>query len=229
MLTTSSSNWTLIKVVKFLRQLVPHEPRLAKKLVQPLTHLIETTPAKSLQFECLYTVASTMADSSPQLAQLTATHLRGFIETSDPNLQALGLLALAELQRADKALVEPCRDAILKCLDDQPTVRQRALSLISGMVSRASLPGLVAKLMGQLYNSESSYRDEVIAVLLAAVKAESFSHVPSFRWLVTTLFALASLPSKHDGSRFTYDGYRFTPDGSRCGRLYTRSKRVVVC
>lgn len=197
-LTTTSSNWTLIKVVKFLRQLVPHEPRLAKKLVQPLTHLIETTPAKSLQFECLYTVASTMADSSPQLAQLTATHLRGFIETSDPNLQALGLLALAELQRADKALVEPCRDAILKCLDDQPTVRQRALSLISGMVSRASLPGLVAKLMGQLYNSESSYRDEVIAVLLAAVKAESFSHVPSFRWLVTTLFALASLPSKHD-------------------------------
>lgn len=198
MLTTSSSNWTLIKVVKFLRQLVPHEPRLAKKLVQPLTHLIETTPAKSLQFECLYTVASTMADSSPQLAQLTATHLRGFIETSDPNLQALGLLALAELQRADKALVEPCRDAILKCLDDQPTVRQRALSLISGMVSRASLPGLVAKLMGQLYTSESSYRDEVIAVLLAAVKAESFSHVPSFRWLVTTLFALAALPSKHD-------------------------------
>jgi AP-3 complex subunit delta-1 len=55
-LTTSSSNWTLIKVVKFLRQLVPHEPRLAKKLVQPLTHLIDSTPAKSLQFECLYTV-----------------------------------------------------------------------------------------------------------------------------------------------------------------------------
>ena len=56
-LTTSSSNWTLIKVVKFLRQLVPHEPRLAKKLVSPLTHLIETTPAKSLQFECLCTQA----------------------------------------------------------------------------------------------------------------------------------------------------------------------------
>ena len=136
MLTTSSSNWTLIKVVKFLRQLVPHEPRLAKKLVQPLTHLIETTPAMSLKFECLYTVAATMAVANPALAQLTATQLRTFIETGDPNLQTLGLLALTELQAADKALVEPCRDAILKCLDDETSVRQRALGLISGMVTR---------------------------------------------------------------------------------------------
>ena len=41
---------TLSKVVKFMRQLVPHEPRLAKKLVEPLLHLIQTTQAKSLQY-----------------------------------------------------------------------------------------------------------------------------------------------------------------------------------
>ena len=34
-----------------MRQLVPHEPRLAKKLVEPLLHLIQTTQAKSLQYE----------------------------------------------------------------------------------------------------------------------------------------------------------------------------------
>ena len=70
-LTTSSSNWTLIKVVKFLRQLVPHEPRLAKKLVAPLTRIIETTPAKSLQFEALHTVACVMARADAGLAALT--------------------------------------------------------------------------------------------------------------------------------------------------------------
>jgi hypothetical protein len=32
-----------------MRQLVPHEPRLAKKLVEPLLNLIQTTQAKSLQ------------------------------------------------------------------------------------------------------------------------------------------------------------------------------------
>ena len=65
------------------------------------------------------------------------------------------------------------------------------------MVTRQSLTGLVAKLTGQLATSETCYRDEVVAVVLAAVRADSFSHVPSFRWLVTTLFGLAALESKH--------------------------------
>ena len=75
-----------------MRQLVPHEPRLAKKLVEPLLHLIQTKKAisqhspthhdlltcpplritypqaKSLQYECLATVAATMS-SQPELAQ----------------------------------------------------------------------------------------------------------------------------------------------------------------
>ena len=198
-LTTSSSNWTLIKVVKFLRQLVPHEPRLAKKLVQPLTHLIETTPAKSLQFECLHTVASTMASTQPELAALSARKLREFVEAPDPNLKSLGLLALSELQAADKALLEPCRDAVLACLDDEPTVRQAALRLIAGMVTRASLPDLVLKLISQVEGAPSAYRDEVVGVILACCRADGFAHVPSFRWLVKTLFAVAGLASATHG------------------------------
>lgn len=190
-LTTSSSNWTLIKVVKFLRQLVPHEPRLSRKLVEPLKHLINTTPAKSLQFECLYTVASAMAASQPELASLAAEKLRGFVESVDPNLKSLGLLALAALQARERplshpcsrppaahfkppashpdhsvqatnpALVEPCRNAVLRCLDDEASVREAALLLVSGMVTRASLAELVHKLLGQLEGAPATYRDEV--------------------------------------------------------------------
>ena len=206
-LTTSSSNWTLIKVVKFLRQLVPHEPRLAKKLVQPLTHLIETTPAKSLQFECLYTVATTMASSQPELASLAASKLREFVEAPDPNLKSLGLLALAALQATDKALIEPCRDAVLKCLDDEASVRAAALSLIAGMVTRASLVELVHKLLSQIEGASASYRDEVVAVILSSVRADGFAHVPSFRWLITTLFTVAALDTKHgtEVARLTFE------------------------
>jgi len=112
-------------------------------------------------------------------------------------LKSLGLLALAELQAADKTLVAPCRDAILKCLDEEVSVRSRALSLIAKMASRTSLIELVAKLIEQLEANESTYRDEVIAVILAAVRSEGFAHVPSFRWLVTVLFSLATMPSSH--------------------------------
>lgn len=39
-----------------LGALVPEEPRLGKKLIDPLTHIINTTPAKSLLYECIITV-----------------------------------------------------------------------------------------------------------------------------------------------------------------------------
>ena len=187
-------------MVKFLRQLVPHEPRLARKLVQPLTHLIETTPAKSLQFECLYTVACTMATSHPELTALVVTKLDGFVSSNDANLKNLGLAALAKLQQADRQLIEPCRDAVLRCLDDPvPDVRATALSLIAGMVTRATLADLVSKLMKQVSGAVAvpAYRDEVVGVILSAVRTDGFAHVHSFKWLVTTLFALAKLESSH--------------------------------
>jgi hypothetical protein len=41
LLTTSSNNWMLIKVVKLLGSLVPEEPRLARKLLEPLSTIIQ--------------------------------------------------------------------------------------------------------------------------------------------------------------------------------------------
>ncbi|KAL0485649.1 hypothetical protein AKO1_011890, partial [Acrasis kona] len=40
LLTTLNNNWTLIKIVKLFGALTPHEPRLAKKLVEPLANII---------------------------------------------------------------------------------------------------------------------------------------------------------------------------------------------
>lgn len=56
LLTTSSNNWMLIKVVKLLGSLVSEEPRLARKLLEPLSTIIQNTGAKSLQYECIHTV-----------------------------------------------------------------------------------------------------------------------------------------------------------------------------
>ena len=60
LLTTSSSNWMTIKLVKVFGALTPLEPRLAKKLVGPLSEILETTSAKSLMYECIRTVVGGM-------------------------------------------------------------------------------------------------------------------------------------------------------------------------
>ena len=42
--------------VKLLGSLVPEEPRLSRKLLEPLATIIQNTAAKSLQYECIHTV-----------------------------------------------------------------------------------------------------------------------------------------------------------------------------
>ena len=60
LLTTSSNNWMLIKVVKLLGSLVSEEPRLARKLLDPLATIIQNTGAKSLQYECIHTITEAL-------------------------------------------------------------------------------------------------------------------------------------------------------------------------
>ena len=45
--------------------------------------------------------------------------------------------------------------------------------------------------------SANVYRDDAIAVVLASCRADGFAHVPSFKWLITTLLSVAALHSKH--------------------------------
>ena len=77
-------NHDFISIDTQLGTLVPEEPRLAKKLVEPLTHLISTTPAKSLLYECIMTVVAGET-TSKSLVQLCLEKLRLFIEDPDQN------------------------------------------------------------------------------------------------------------------------------------------------
>ncbi|VDD76573.1 unnamed protein product [Mesocestoides corti] len=56
LMTSSTNNWVLIKIIKLFGALTPLEPRLGKKLIEPLTNLIHNTSAMSLLYECINTV-----------------------------------------------------------------------------------------------------------------------------------------------------------------------------
>jgi AP-3 complex subunit delta len=77
-------------VVKLLGSLVPEEPRLARKLLEPLATIIQNTAAKSLLYECIHTVTlalpftkkddGTDSRAAPAVVKLCADHLRQFVE-----------------------------------------------------------------------------------------------------------------------------------------------------
>ena len=157
-LTTSANNWMLIKVVKLLRSLVSEEPRLARKLLDPLCEIIKATSAKSLQYECIYTVTEALPHSkredgteyknTPVIIEICSDHLRQFIEDSDQNLKYLGLVGLVNLMKTSPRSVIEHRDLVLSCLNDEDfTIRSKALELLAGIVSRKSLIELVNHLL----------------------------------------------------------------------------------
>jgi AP-3 complex subunit delta-1 len=118
LLTTSANNWMLIKVVKLLGSLVSEEPRLARKLLEPLTTIIENTSAKSLQYECIYTITEALpytkrddgsdAKNAAAVIKLCSDQLRKLIEEIDHNLKYLGLVGLCNLMKSSpRSIVDP--------------------------------------------------------------------------------------------------------------------------
>lgn len=202
LLTTSSNNWMLIKIIKLFAALTPLEPRLVKKLITPLTELIQSTSAMSLLYECINTVISgDMLDNpnSESLAQLCIMKLRTFFEQDDQNLKYVGLIAFTKVIETHPHLVNKHQDVVLACIDDSDiSIRMRALELVSCMPSKKTLPEIVRRLVKQLLPRSNltipeSYRKDLILRLLRMCNSDMYKHVEDFDWYVAVLIDLVKI------------------------------------
>ena len=180
----------LIKVVKLLGALTPLEPRLAKKLAEPLTDIITTTPAKSLLYECVNTLLKGKL-TSKSVIRLCLEKLRTFIEDPDQNLKYLGLLGLHKLMQKHPSVVAEHKDLILNCLTDEDvTIRMRALDLITAMVSKKNLVGIIRRLVEHLDTSSGSYKDTVLERVVSICSQDNYAYIQDFAWYIQILVNL---------------------------------------
>lgn len=202
LLTTSSNNWMLIKIIKLFAGLTPLEPRLIKKLVPPLTDLIHSTTAMSLLYECINTVISGEMLNHPNsesLAKLCIAKLRTFFEQGDQNLKYVGLLAFSKLMQSHPDLVAIHQDVIMEAIDDTDiSIRMRALELTSFMPTKRTLPDIVRRLMLQLVPNSSTpiptgFRRDLVLRLLQMCNNNLYKHIENFDWYVAVLIDLVSL------------------------------------
>ena len=159
LLIEGGNNWMAIKIIKLFAILTPLEPRLVKKLVRPLTHLIRSTTAMSLLYECISGIiqggildGSDTTSEGDDVANLCIGKLRGMIVVEgDPNLKYVALLAFNKIVLSYPILVSMQQDVIMSCLDDPDiSIRLQALELVSGMVSSENLQSIVTRLVKQL-------------------------------------------------------------------------------
>jgi len=201
LLTHTANNWMLIKIVKLLGALCPLEPRLGKKLVEPLKNLINTTPAKSLLYEAIHTVSVGMTPHL-DIVQLSMEKLKGFVEDEDQNLKYLGLLAMGNFMTVHPRVVAEHKTMILKCLNDEDiTIRQRALDLVSGMITKKNLQDIVRILMEHVQTSEGSFRHDLVDKVIEISCANGYAAVTNFEWYIAILCRLAREPGVGSGDR----------------------------
>lgn len=213
LLTTTSNNWMLIKVVKLLGSLVCEEPRLARKLLEPLATIIQNTTAKSLQYECIFTITlalphtkrddGTDARNVPAVVSLCTHHLKEFVENEDQNLKYLGLVGLLKLLGSHPRVVVDLRELISKCLnDDDITIRTKALELLAGIVSKKTFPDLVHQLLRHVKIAEGTYRDEIISKILYIGRKDKYTLIADFIWYVSVLLSLSRTQGSINAASF---------------------------
>jgi len=190
--------------VKLLGSLVGEEPRLARKLLEPLATIVQNTQAKSLLYEAVYTITLALpyarkADGSvpksvPAIVQVCANTLGSFVKELDQNLKYLGLVGFVSLMSSHPKAVIEHKEMILQCLcDDDITIRTRALELLTGMATKRNLIELVTQLMQHIQLAEGPYRDELISKVILMCSRDKYGMLSDFAWYISILVTLASV------------------------------------
>mmetsp|Transcript_13952 Transcript_13952/g.52327 ORF Transcript_13952/g.52327 Transcript_13952/m.52327 type:complete len:625 (+) Transcript_13952:204-2078(+) len=199
LLTTSSSNWMTIKLVKVFGALTPLEPRLAKKLVGPLSEILETTSAKSLLYECIRTVVAGMT-SQEKIVRQAVDKLKDMLEDNDPNIKYLALHALTFLLESHPRIVAEHKGNIFACVDHEDSnIQYCALKIVRGLVTKKTLMDTTAHLMGAMGKADQRFRDELVWSVIHVCMNDRYALVTDFVWYLTVLADLTKVPSSAHG------------------------------
>ncbi|KAL3793355.1 LOW QUALITY PROTEIN: hypothetical protein ACHAW5_006339 [Stephanodiscus triporus] len=208
LLTSSANNWMLIKVVKLLGSLVPEEPRLARKLLEPLSNIVKSTHAKSLLYEAVYAITLCLqyvgqgrkdpSNSVNDVVELCVDTLRSFVSDPDQNLKYLGLVGFGSLLQSQPKVLHSqkteCRSLILKCLSDEDvTIRTRALGLLRFMTTTRNLVDLITQLLGHVEAASGEYRCDLVQEIVRMCSSDKYELVSDFAWYFDVLLILAGV------------------------------------
>uniref|UniRef100_A0A667YHU7 AP-3 complex subunit delta-1 n=1 Tax=Myripristis murdjan TaxID=586833 RepID=A0A667YHU7_9TELE len=192
LMTSSTNNWVLIKIIKLFGALTPLEPRLGKKLIEPLTNLIHSSDSELIvPLSCIAVLISL----SSGMPNHSASHVVCVI------VKYLGLLAMSKILKTHPKSVQSHKDLILQCLDDKDeSIRLRALDLLYGMVSKKNLMEIVKKLMLHVDKAEgTTYRDELLTKIIDICSQSNYQYITNFEWYISILVELTRLEGTRHG------------------------------
>lgn len=199
LLSTVHNNWTLIKVVKVFGYFAPLEPRLGKKLAEPISNLISTSGAKSVQYECVLAVANGMSKVT-SVTKLAVEKMKFFVEDRDQNLKYLGLDAMTRIMIEAPKMLHDQRDTILACLNDvDVTIRRKALELLRGLATQKNLVATINSMFDACVRTppDEDWSNLVITTIIETAQYDDYALVNDFEWYTGVLVDLSLIELTH--------------------------------
>lgn len=194
------NNWVLIKVLKIFAKLAPLEPRLGKKVVEPICEHMGRTGAKSLAFECARTIVTSLSDYDSAV-KLAVAKLREFLLDDDPNLKYLGLQGLTIVAHSNMWAILENKELVIKALSEvDVNIKVEALRLVMCMVSEDNITEICRILISQALKSDPEFCNEILGHILLTCGRNFYELIFDFDWYVSFLGEMARIPHCQKGS-----------------------------
>ncbi|KAL5174633.1 AP-3 complex subunit delta [Glycine soja] len=198
-LVDSKNNWVLIKVLKVFAKLAPLEPRLGKRIVEPVCDHMGRSGAKSLVFECVRTVLTSLSDYESAV-KLAVEKVRELLVDQDPNLRYLGLQALSVATPEHLWAVIENKEAVVKSLsDDDSNIKIESLRLLMAMVSESHVADISRVLLNYALKSDPEFSNQILGSILTTCCRNVYEIVVDFDWYVSLLGEMAMIPNCQKG------------------------------
>ncbi|XP_015954365.1 AP-3 complex subunit delta [Arachis duranensis] len=194
-LVDCKNNWVLIKVLKIFAKLAPLEPRLAKRIVEPICEIMRATGAKSVMFECVRTVLTSLGDHDSGI-KLAVSKVKELLVDEDPNLRYLGLQALSVASEKHLWAVLENKESVIKSLSDEDSnIRVESLRLVMAMVSESNVTEISGVLVNYALKSDPEFCNEILGSVLTTCSRNVYEIVVDFDWYVSLLGEMARIPN----------------------------------
>ncbi|XP_075519427.1 AP-3 complex subunit delta-like [Primulina tabacum] len=193
------NNWVLIKILKILSLLTPLEPRLGRRVVEPICEHLERSGAKSLVFECVRTIVTSLSEHESAV-KLAVGKILEFLIDDDPNLKYLGLRALTIVAQNHLWAVMENKEVIVKALSDiDVNIKLEALRLLMSIVSEDNVAEICRILISHALKSDPEFCNEILGLMLLTCSRNFYEIIFDFDWYVSFLGEMARIPHCQKG------------------------------
>ena len=188
MLESTTVDAISLKLLELMRMLSVVEIRLPKKLVLPLTTVMETSSSMIVLLECIKTILG-MPQVIPKLISLVSFKIQSFLQNTDPNYKYASLSYFIQLMKSFPKLIPQNKEIIGDLLkSDNEIEAVLALDLISSLVNSKNIDSIVGMLYQQFKNSSIlPFRNKMFSRVIEICSNNDYELITDFDWYISVL------------------------------------------